>query len=412
MRKVLKATAKVITKYENGQPRECVRLYFQHNKEIKPIEDGPIRIYKRHDTGFVFDWDEMEYFDCMTPTADELIFEGELPINGTFCEYIDEDVKLGQVYVYWITKGDSTPAGPMAVKIRDSRLFWHFDKIVEEMKKIAEDFPEVSLVEEGHTVLGKPLYALYVGNPDNRIACVGAVHAGESGPEILIPALRKILTEAPELLEKTGLAVLPVVSADNREAMASGAPLYIRKNAAGVDLNRNFDALWEVHDDSYGLSSFDPMSPTYHGAYPNSEPEVRAVISTMERAKPKAVFSYHHLCSVTSDRALTAHESAGDESFLARSNALSGVYSDPFRASLGLPKNENTDVVLGCSVGSLPSWCYKRGVPCFDFEMSPTTPMLYEATHDKTTVEMLALDVDAHTAGIKAAMAFLGEKLA
>ena len=404
MRTVLKSTAKVITIEENGTLRECVRLYFQYNKEIKPLEEGKIRIYKRRDTGFVFDWDEMEYFDGMTPTEDELIFEDNIPIRGTFCEYIDRDVELGGVYVYWIAKGDSRPAGPLAVKIRDSRLMWHFDKIEREIKSLAADFEGVSAELEGYTVLGKPLYALYAGNPDNRIGLVGAVHAGESGPEILLPALRKILTECPELLEKVGVALMPVVSADNREAMACGVPPYIRKNAAGVDLNRNFDALWDVHDDSYGLSSFDPMSPTFHGREPDSEPEVKAVISVMEKAKPCAVFSYHHLCSVTSDRALTAHESAGDEEFLGRANALSRIYSDAFRASLDLPRNEDTDVVLGCSVGSLPSWCYKRRVPCFDFEMSPTTPMLYGATHDKTTPEMLEAAVNAHTEGIKAAL--------
>ena len=410
MRKVLKATAKVITEQTNGRERECVRLYFQYNKEIKPLEEGVIRIYKRHDTGFVFDWDEIEYFDGMTPTAEELIFEGELPIVGTFCEYIDRDVKVGEVYVYWVTKGDSAPTAPLAVKVRDQRLWWSFDRIVSEIEALKRDFPSVTVEQAGSTVLGKPLYALYAGNPENTLALVGAVHAGESGPELLLPALRRILNESPELLEKTGVALLPVVSADNREAMVRGVPPYIRKNAAGVDLNRNFDALWEVHDDSYGLSSFDPMSPTYHGAYPNSEPEVRATIAVMDKAKPRAVLSYHHLCSVTSDRALTAHESAGDNKFLAGANTLSRIYSDAFRASLGLPRNEDTDVVLGCSVGSLPSLMYKRGVPCFDFEMSPSTPMLHGATHDLTTEEMLKAASDAHTEGIKAALAYLGEK--
>ncbi len=410
MRKVLKSTAITVLKEVAGKEKECVRIRFQHNKEIKPLEDGIIRIYKRKDTGFVFDWDEMEYFDGMLPEKEELIFEGELPIVGTFCEYFDTDVEIGGVYVYWVTKGDSTPAGPLAVKVRDRRIWWSYDKIVSEINGICRDFPEVRAEQVGKTVLGKPLYALYAGNEKNRIACVGTMHSGESGPEILLSALRNILTDAPELLEGTGIAVLPTVSADMREKMVEGVPPYIRKNAAGVDLNRNFDALWEIHDESYGLSSFDPTSPTYHGPTPASEPEVQAAISVMEKANPKAVFSYHHLCSITSDRCLSAHEAAGDESFLKSANILTRIYSDAFRKSLGLPKNSDTDVVLGCSVGSLPSHMYKKGIPCFDLEMSDTTECLIDSKHDRTTVEMLYSCIASHTAALKAILGYFNNK--
>jgi len=48
-------------------------------------------------------------------------------------------------------------------------------------------------------------------------------------------------------------------------------------------------------------------------------------------------------------------------------------------------------------------------VPCFDFEMSPTTTELHPATHDLTTPEILAAATAAHTAGIKAALEFLAK---
>lgn len=411
MRKVLKSTATLITKEVCGQKKECVRLYFQYNKEGKTYEEGNIKIYRRRDENYVFDWDEMEYFDGMLPKEDELIYEGMPEINGTFGEFIDTEVELGEVYVYWIVKGDSSPAGPLAVKVRNHELWWRFDRICKEIQKLKEDFPEIELKKVGNTVLGKSLYALYAGNRENVIACVGAVHAGESGPEILIPALRKILTESPELLDRAGIAIMPLVSADNREKMAAGHPPYIRKNAAGVDLNRNFDALWEIHDESYGLSSFDPESPTYHGAYPNSEPEVRAVISFVDSANPKAVFSYHHLCSITSDRALVASESVGDAEFTANANSYSIRYSEAFRAALGVEKSKNPEVYGGCSVGSLPSYCYKYGkIPCFDLEMSDTTPSLHPSREDKVTREMLESVKDAHTEALKAILKMISEK--
>ena len=408
MRKVLKSTATLITKVIDGKERECVRLYFQYNKEGKTLEDGDIKIYRRCDESYVFDWDEIEYFDGMQPKDGELIYEGSLEIKGTFCEFIDTDVELGKIYVYWIVKGDSTPAGPLAIKIRDHELWWRFDRICGEIKKLKDDFPEIELKKIGHTVLGKPLYAIYAGKRENAIACVGAVHAGESGPEILIPALRKILTDSPELLEKAGIAIMPLVSADNREKMAAGYPPYIRKNAAGVDLNRNFDALWEIHDESYGLSSFDPDSPTYHGAYPDSEPESRAVLTFINEAKPKAVFSYHHLCSITSDRALVASESVDDLEFTDNANGYSVRYSEAFRAALGAEKSKNPEVYGGCSVGSLPSWCYKNGkIPCFDLEMSDTTPDLHPSRQDKVTRDMLSSVTDAHTDALREILSYI-----
>ena len=319
-------------------------------------------------------------------------------------------MEIGNVYVYWIVKGDSTPAGPLAVKVRDSRVWWRYDKILAEIKKLEQDFPSAEVTEEGRSVLGRPLYSITVGNPEKRVALVGAVHAGESGPEILLSALRKILTDSPSLLEKVGLAVMPVVSADNREKMAAGHPPYIRKNAVGVDLNRNFDALWETHDESYGLSSYDPESPTYHGRRPNSEPETEAVTSFMTRTSPIAVFSYHHLCSVTSDRAFIAHETVGDKDFTEISNTLSKIYSDAFRIALGEKPNPSTECVPGCSVGSLPSWCYKNGkIPCFDMEMSPTTPTLQGSSRDKTTPEMLTSAAEAHASGIKSVLDFFAK---
>ena len=410
MRKVLKSTAKLVTMDADGKKKPCVKLCFQYNKEGKPLESGDIKIYRRRDEGYVFDWDEIEYFDGMLPREDELIYEGMPKISGTFGEFIDTEVDVGALYVYWIVKGDSTPAGPIAVKVRDPEIWWSYDRLSEEIQNLKRDFPEIELKKAGNTVLGKPIYALYAGNAENTVACVGAVHAGESGPEILIPALRKIMTEAPKLLENAGIAIMPVVSADNRDKMASGYPPYIRKNAAGVDLNRNFDALWEIHDESYGLSSFDPESPTYHGAYPSSEPEVQAVISFVNEAKPKAVFSYHHLCSITSDRALVASESVSDEDFIKCSNGYSVRYSKAFRASLGAEESKNPEVFGGCSVGSLPSFCYKFGkIPCFDLEMSDTTPSLHPSRADKTTREMLSAVTDSHTEALKTILAYISE---
>ena len=69
MRKVLKTAVKTMALGEDK--KQSVVLRFQYNKDWKPLEEGAIKVYRRRDEGFVFDWDEMEYFDLMLPNEDE-----------------------------------------------------------------------------------------------------------------------------------------------------------------------------------------------------------------------------------------------------------------------------------------------------------------------------------------------------
>lgn len=402
MKKVLKLVAKSTVGAKDGKECQCVKISFQYYKEGHPNDGKPVIIYRREEPKYIFDYEEWEYFDCLLPRREDIIFKGHLEEKNTFCEYVDYDVKPGRVYAYWVGKESFGKAitGPAPVKVRDRRVWWHFDEILEKTYALKCDFPSIDLKEVGKTVHGKPLIAIFAGNRENMIACTGAVHAGESGPEILLTAIREILTEKPESLEKCGIAILPVVNADMREVMVNGAPWYIRKNANGVDLNRNFDANWQTVDYSYGLISTDPNSPTYRGPYPNSEPEVQAVISFIELVKPRAVFSYHWLCSISSDKMLGASSAKDDKEYLDRLNKISLEYSTAFRGGMGAAPRLENETPLICSCGSLPNWLHARGVVCFDMEMSADLPTLATAKKDKSTPKMLKSVVSGHKAGL------------
>ena len=232
------------------------------------------------------------------------------------------------------------------------------------------------------------------------IMTVGAVHAGESGPEILLTFLRETLSENPKAFDDCGIAVLPVVSADNREEMVNGAPWYIRKNSRGVDLNRNFDADWDLVDFSYGLSSDDPKSPTYRGPYPNSEPEVKALIKLVEAVNPIAVFSYHFLCSISTDRLLSYGGARNDKNYINTLDSVSVEYSKAFREAIGAPERSFETTELICSAGSLIAWLYKRGIVAFDLEMSGDLETTFPSKKDKSTPEALALAIKGHKAAL------------
>ena len=407
MHKVQKFNAKCVFEDKNGEKVPCVKLNFQVNKWDAPPKDGfqLVDVYRREEPDFRHDYDEWEYFEGLVPREEDLIFSGEVEISNTFSEFSDYDVEIGKVYVYWIGKGDVGVrlSAPRPIKVRDPYIWWSFDEILSRTYALRDRFG-ATVRQFGRTVLGKPLNAVTVGNRDSLIACIGAVHAGESGPEILLRALERILERDPHAFDRCGIAVMPVVNADMREQMACGvAPWYNRLNLVGVDINRNFDADWSLVDRSYNLSSDDSRSPTYRGTCPNSEPETRAVTELLDQLRPVAVFSYHYMSSITGDRLLSASVSAEDEEYRELCNRISRAYSDGFRDGMNEPRANNTETVFACTGGSLASYAYRRlGVPAFDIETSVTDLLEMKArcTCDKATREDLDRTVDGHEKAI------------
>lgn len=402
MKKVLKLSARADVEYANGDERQCVKLNFQYFKDGKPNPGGNVIIYRREEPGYVFDYDESEYFDCMLPNEEDIIFNGTLEVENTYCVYTDYDIEIGKVYVYWVGRESFGKylTGPVPVTVRDSRVWWSYEKITEKERELQRNYPTVMLKQVGATVYGKELNAILVGNQKNMIACIGAIHAGESGPEILLSALSEMLRENPHVFDKCGLAVLPIVNADMRDAMVKGAPWYIRTNAKGVDLNRNFDANWNITEYGYNLSTADYRSPTYRGPYPHSEPEVRAVADFIELVKPCALFSFHYLCSIASDKLISSKFAADDAEYKAKLEHVKRTYSDAFRDAIGKPRLANCEPELTSSSGGLATYMYQRGVIAFDLEFKGDVEEFFDCKRDKTTFEMLELAIRGHKAAL------------
>src|SRR4051794_33864708 len=121
----------------------------------------------------------------------------------------------------------------------------------------------------GRSVRGKPILATRYGDATSeRVALVvGVIHGDEPAGLRIVRALRRIASK----VEGAQLWVIWTVNPDGLRADS-------RKNARGVDLNRNFPYRWR--DDVPQSSGY------YPGPRPASEPETKAVMRFAERIHP------------------------------------------------------------------------------------------------------------------------------
>lgn len=322
---------------------EKIRVYFIQRGDASEEPNLPVRVYRRpadeinFSTGMCGDdpghWTEYVDNQKYSDERVSMVFDGTLPSKNSFCYYLDEDVSMGHTYLYWVTQQSAQGEiviGPTACKLRDPDVWWSYDRSISEMEQLAREFPAlVQTCTYGESTMHRKLMGLQIGNPDRTLLVAGAIHASEPGPEIILKAVRFILESRPELLDKLGMRLFPTVNVDVREQTVQGEPFYLRKNANGVDLNRNFDWDWR-EEFVYGFSNSDPESSTYHGPYPASENETRAAIRfVQESVHPQALFVFDSNSVITEDHFLFGSEPG--EACWDRDNELANIYSHAFR---------------------------------------------------------------------------------
>lgn len=318
-----------------------VKLSFLQRGPTEETSNVPVKIYRRQEELYFGTenryepWEE--YVDNQSyKDNSDIIFEGLLPCNYSFCEYVDPNVEIGKTYLYWVTAnsfGEKTVLGAIAVKVRDHNVWWSYKKAVQELYKMKEDFPnvEMSIERYGESTYHVDIWGITIGNKNNTIALAGAVHAAEPGPELLTIATRWLLENHSGMFEKVGLAILPVINVDEREKVVEGAPFYLRLNPNGVDLNRNFDAQWS-REYVYGFDNSLLGSSTYHGPYPNSENETRAAAAFLEKVNPKGLFVYDS-CSVVTEDYMLYSPTPSDPEFEKLQAEVATLYSKAFRVN-------------------------------------------------------------------------------
>ncbi len=349
------------------------------------------------------------------PTQAKLVYEGN-PENPSadWRLWKDTTVEVNGLYYYWVEEQDGVRAAlshPVLVRVRNANIWWPREKYRAYMQKIAADFPKMAEVLPcGRTTRNHPLEFLWVGNRKNTVMYIGAVHPGESGPEIFLSAVRRILESRPELLEKTGVAILPAVSADLREDEVEGCPHYLRTNANGIDINRNFPSEWDIVSDAYGLHTDFFLDSVYRGEKPCSETETQAVMSMFAQVKPRLVFSGHWMAGVCEDHLLTSSAAQGDAAFNKKANEVRDVFCGAFDAVLGGPLSAGErEVHHYCCGGSFPTWCYYDHVMAFDLEGGHRMQLAATET-DQTTEELLELGIRCHAEAMQRILAFAADE--
>ncbi len=123
----------------------------------------------------------------------------------------------------------------------------------------------------GKTVQGRKIVAYHLGEPGKKkVVLISLMHGNE-------PAPRRIMTNLVNgpRVHGINLWVVPVYNPD-------GFARHTRKNARGVDLNRNYPYKWAPLDGNYES-----------GPKPASEPETRAMMRFLKRVRPAYVLSFH-----------------------------------------------------------------------------------------------------------------------
>lgn len=145
----------------------------------------------------------------------------------------------------------------------------------------------------GTSVQGRPLQAVELGTEGPRLLVTAGIHGIEwIGVLVALEVLRLGPIEGARLL------VCPALNPDGiarTEATGGDAPVgALRKNANGVDLNRNFPLPYGAIPSRIPFAgAMDPSSATYRGSAPLSEPESRALIELLTDDPPHAAVNLH-----------------------------------------------------------------------------------------------------------------------
>ncbi len=195
-----------------------------------------------------------------------------------------------------------------------------------------EPLPDTTLL--GTSAEGREILAVQVGSGHPETLILAGVHGDE--PKSVYVARRFVEYVTSDPIPRS-VVIVPVVNPD-------GYAIRRRRNAAGVDLNRNFPAANWIPGNK--------RSRFYAGPSPASEPETRAVITLVETLTPKRIISIHSI-----DKRRFCNNYDGPAIALARKMAEHNKY--PVTGSIGY-----------ATPGSFGTWAgVERKIPVVTLEL-------------------------------------------
>lgn len=187
----------------------------------------------------------------------------------------------------------------------------HPEKMFAEILELKDKYPGwVTVGEIGRSGKDRPLYYIRIARPDGseRAEALFAanIHGNEwIGNRVAMSIARRLLEGGDSdpwiasLLDRIDFWILPCINPDGyfttweKRGDDKAAWTDMRKNAAGVDINRNFPLPAERTVNIEMAGSDDPGSIRYTGPHPYSEPETRAIRDFVAGRRFFAAIDFH-----------------------------------------------------------------------------------------------------------------------
>lgn len=198
----------------------------------------------------------------------------------------------------------------------------------EAVHKIAKKYPFCDLFSLGKSVLGRDLFCIKAGYGKKRIFLCGAHHGLEWITSLFLTAFCEDICDfyaknkvsdgvrICDLFKKVTFYICPMVNPDGVNLAICGLTPDIPKNICqklliynknsyefknkwqanirGIDLNHNYNAgFWEGKSAEKEMGITIPGPTRFSGMYPESEPEVRAIVKFTKILKPDIAIAYH-----------------------------------------------------------------------------------------------------------------------
>jgi len=215
---------------------------------------------------------------------------------------------------------------PYSLDVVYTNIDYTYDIMKKNIEGLKARYPFIEVGSAGKSELGKELYYVKLGKGPNKIFYNASHHAIEWITTVLLMKFIENFAKAyatgqylegyntQDIWKKSSIYVMPMVNPDGVDLVLNGLdrsnPYYNdlikwnngstdfsenwSANIRGVDLNHNYDAMWQKSKDaeeSYGV--YGPGPSRYSGSAPESESESKAVADFTRKNNFRLIIAYH-----------------------------------------------------------------------------------------------------------------------
>ncbi len=187
---------------------------------------------------------------------------------------------------------------------------------------LKKQYPNLKVTTCGKSHLGKKIYSLILGQGERKVVYTGGTHGTEwITTLVLLRFCENLLAkeysqtifgyDITSLFKNVKLIVVPEINPDGIEIAIRGASACGQfkrdnfnmcngdfsgwnANAAGVDINHNFNADWyKLRDFERAGGINEPAPRRFGGYFPESEPETKAITRLLRGVNVDVLMSFH-----------------------------------------------------------------------------------------------------------------------